>query len=380
MNSISAVKQIELTLIRVPKRIISARLQRDVIAAGMSISVACGVAVAATATPVRKEMSIFAPVLKSSQATFDTADLAIEALVTALRANDETRLGAILGSKGNRLISSGDTVADAQNRERFLRAYDASNKLVLSGLGGMGGKTHAQLFIGSDAWPLPIPVVELVVGQWRFDTTSGEAEILARRVGANELAAIQVCLAIVDAQREFTRRDADGDGLREYASRFVSAPSKRDGLFYPTTDDEAPSPLGPLVAAAAKEGYSKAGASTLSPYHGYYYKILTEQGVHAPGGAYRYYVKGKMLAGFALLAYPARYGASGVMSFIVSQDGVVHQKNLGANTAAMAARYTTFNPDRTWTRTPTVVSSPPLTSAPVPPVPSAQPVAPRAAP
>ena len=185
---------------------------------------------------------------------------------------------------------------------------------------------------------------------WRFDTKSGEREILARRIGRNELAAIQVCLAIVDAEREYAARDPDGDGVRHYASRFVSTPAQRDGLYWPTRPDEQPSPLGPLLAAATKDGYTSADIGSLTPYHGYFYRIVTRQGRHAPGGAYDYRLNGRMRGGFGVIAYPARYGASGIMTFIVNHDGVVRQKNLGRNTAAIASQMTSFDPDASWKR------------------------------
>jgi hypothetical protein len=166
------------------------------------------------------------------------------------------------------------------------------------------------------------------------------------------LAAIQVCLAIVDAEREFAARDSDGDGLREYAARFTSTPGRRNGLYWPTEPQEALSPLGPLLAVAAKDGYLGTGAGSSEPYQGYFYKILRRQGKEASGGAYSYFVKGQMIAGFALIAYPARYGASGIMSFIVNQDGIVYQKNLGRNTATIATGLKSFNPDASWKRVP----------------------------
>jgi hypothetical protein len=229
-----------------------------------------------------------------------------------------------------------------------VQAYDEANRVVLE------DSRNAELLVGQQAWPLPIPLVQSVDGQWHFDTRKGETEILSRRIGANELAAIQVCLAIVDAQREFSARDSDGDGLKEFASRFTSTPGQRDGLYWPTSPDEPLSPLGPLLAAAAKDGYLSPNAGSQEPYQGYYYRILTRQGKDAPGGAYNYFVKGQMVAGFALLAYPARYGASGVMSFMVSQDGVVYQKNLGRKTSTLAAHVPSFNPDTSWQRAPQI--------------------------
>ncbi len=282
------------------------------------------------------------PTTSSAQSAFATPEAAVDALAAAVRAEDDAALRAILGPHGGKLVQSGDAIADQQNRRAFSRSYDEAKQIVQKSDG------RAELTLGKDAWPMPIPLVKGKDGQWRFDTAAGEQEILTRRIGRNELAAIQVCLAVVDAQLEFTRRDADGDGIHEYAARFASRPGKKDGLYWPTGADEPQSPLGPLLAAAAAEGYSGTSAGSQQPYHGYLYKILTRQGTHAPGGAYNYYVKGKMLGGFALIAYPARYGASGLMSFMVNQDGTVYQKDLGKNTATLAAHWNSFDPDPSW--------------------------------
>ena len=184
---------------------------------------------------------------------------------------------------------------------------------------------------------------------WRFDTRQGAQEIIDRRIGKNELSAIQVSLAYVDAQREYAARDQDGDGLLEYAQKFVSEPGKKDGLYWESREGEEPSPLGPFAAQARKEGYARKKAGDQpSPYHGYFYKILKAQGKNAPGGAYSYVVRGKMIGGFALVAYPASYGSSGIMTFIVNHDGVVYEKDLGKNTEASAQAMTSFDPDQTW--------------------------------
>ena len=278
----------------------------------------------------------------AEQKGFASAQEGVTALVEAVKLNDQPMLLAILGPQGSELMSSGDEVADTQGRESFIKAYGEAHKLVLE------GGTQAVLVIGKDEWPLPIPLVKSE-DRWRFDTQRGEDEILARRIGGNELAAIQVCLAIVDAEREYATRDVDGDGIREYAAQFVSTPGKRDGLYWETTADEPPSPLGPLLAAAAREGYTSSESTPLQPYHGYFYKILTKQGKDAPGGAYEYFINGKMIGGFGVIAYPARYGASGVKSFLVNQDGVVYEKDLGEDTAEIASHTTMFNPNASWT-------------------------------
>lgn len=280
----------------------------------------------------------------AAQMRFASPEAAVSALFEAVKSDDQSALLAIFGPDGSKLIRSGDSVADESSREKFIQAYGEGNKIVRE------ADKRAELLIGKDGWAMPIPLVKLHDGRWRFDTRAGAEEVLARRIGRNELAAIEVCLAIVDAEREFAARDSDGDGLREYAARFRSSPGKRDGLYWPTKERELLSPLGPLLAAAAKDGYTRLNSKVLQPYHGYFYKLLTKQGRSAPGGAYSYFVDGQMVGGFALIAYPARYGASGIMSFIVNQDGLVFEKNLGKNTAAIAAKVTTFNPDPTWKR------------------------------
>jgi Protein of unknown function (DUF2950) len=287
-------------------------------------------------------MAYIALAALAEETYFSQPDDGITALVEAVKSNDEPTLGAILGPDGAKLIRSGDEVADAQSREAFMKAYNDAHKLVLE------GDSDAVLVIGKDEWPMPIPLVKSQEG-WRFDTTRGEEEILARRIGGNELAAIQVCLAIVDAERDYVAQDRDADGLPEYATKFVSTPRKHDGLFWETQAGEPPSPLGPLLAAATSEGYPSDSAP-LAPYHGYFYRILTKQGQDSPGGAHDYLVNGKMIGGFAVIAYPAAYGASGIMSFIVNQDAVMYEKDLGENTTAIASKMRAFNPDASWKR------------------------------
>jgi hypothetical protein len=282
------------------------------------------------------------------QKTFASPEAGITALVEAIKVNDQPMLEVILGPQGKKLISSGDTVADQQNREAFIKAYSEANTLLFE------GDTHAVLVIGQDEWPMPIPLVKSPAG-WRFDTRQGEKEILARRIGRNELSAIQVCLAIVDAAHEYAALDVDGDGIPEYAQQFVSTPGKRNGLYWQTKAGEPPSPLGPLLAAATSEGYTDSVTRPLAPYHGYFYRILTKRGKDAPSGASDYLINGHMIGGFAVIAYPARYGVSGIMSFMVNQDGLVYEHNLGKNTTTIASRMTTFNPDARWRQ---VTSSP----------------------
>jgi hypothetical protein len=277
------------------------------------------------------------------QTTFDSPEAGVAALVAAVEANDAQALRAILGAHGEKLISSGDSVADAKYREAFVKAYRRAN--VIEKL----NDTHATLVVGKDRWPLPIPLAK-ANGAWYFDTQKGEQEILDRRIGRNELATIQACLAIVDAQRDYVAKDQDSNGLLEYAPKFVSTPGMHDGLYWEQKPGEPPSPLGPLLAAAAKSGYASANPLTSAPYHGYFYRMLMQQGKDAPGGAYDYMVRGKLIGGFAVIAYPARYGVSGVMTFMVNHDGAVYQKDLGKNTAVLAAAMTSFNPDPSWKR------------------------------
>jgi hypothetical protein len=274
-----------------------------------------------------------------AQRQFATPEEAAATLVDALRNNDQKALLAILGPAGKSLLSSGDPVSDRRGREQFVALYDQKHKLDAG-----GGKIVLE--VGPDDFPLAIPIVP-DGPSWRFDTAAGKEEILNRRIGQNELNTIHVCLAYVDAQREYYARDPDGDALLQYAQRVTSSPGKRNGLYWPTKPGEPESPLGPLAARARGGGYSKRSDAPV-PYWGYYYKILTAQGKDAPGGAYSYLVKGQMMGGFALVAYPARYGVSGVMTFIVNQDGVVYQKDLGPNSAAIARAMKEFNPDSTW--------------------------------
>ena len=263
------------------------------------------------------------------------------ALVDAIKADDRKVLLDILGPEGVTLVDSGDAVADRNARQRFAAEYDRAHRLE-----GGGGKV--VLYVGADDFPFPDsarpggPRLAL-----RYEGgEGGDPEPPHREERARH--AIQVCLAYVDAQREYYSEDRNADGLREYAQRFASTSGKRDGLFWETKAGEAPSPLGPLVAQARIEGYGGKARGTPVPYHGYYYRILTAQGPGAPDGAYDYLAHGRMIGGFALVAFPAQYGVSGVMTFIVSHAGVVYQKDLGPNTAAIARGIKLFNPDGSW--------------------------------
>ena len=275
------------------------------------------------------------------QKSFPSAADAVKAAVAAAKNNDDKELLAIFGTQAKDLISSGDPVADKQRRAQFLKAYDEKNRLVAEG-------ENAIVVIGNKDWPFPIPLVKKG-DAWVFDTEKGREEILNRRIGENELYTIQSLLAVVDAQREYAMKDRDKNGLLEYAQKFVSDPGKKNGLYWEAKAGEPQSPLGPIMAQARSEGYKKQESGGPPPYHGYYYKILMAQGKDAAGGAYSYLVKGKMIGGFAVVAYPAQYGNSGVMTFIVNHDGKVVQKNLGKNTASVASAMKEYNPESTWT-------------------------------
>ncbi|HEY1543023.1 MAG TPA: DUF2950 domain-containing protein [Xanthobacteraceae bacterium] len=275
-----------------------------------------------------------------AQQSFKGADEAATALATAAKTGDRAAILAVLGRDADDIVTSGDEVADKAIREQFIQAYDQKHQIDKQGDG------LALLVIGNDDFPFPIPIVRRN-DAWQFDTSAGRQEILYRRVGANELDAIQVCLAYVDAQDEYADKDR-GAGAGVYAQRVISQPGQKDGLYWPTSVGEDQSPMGDLAAAATAQGYRV--GSGHAPFHGYYYKILTRQGPNAPGGALDYVVKGKMIGGFALVAFPAEYGNSGVMTFMVSHDGTIFQKDLGPQTGERAEQIATFDPDSSWTR------------------------------
>jgi hypothetical protein len=286
----------------------------------------------------------YSPLLAKSikQKSFASPEEAVNALVAAVKTDDKKEMLAILGSVGKELISSGDEVADKAGREKFLKAYDEMNKLEKA------SANKIILHIGKDDWALPIPVVEKSK-KWVFDTNAGKEEILNRRIGRNELNVIEVLHAYIDAQCEYASKDRNGDGVVQFAPKIISTEGKYDGLYWEAQEGEEMSPLGPFVAQAASEGYAKKGGGiNLSPFHRYYYKILKGQGKYATGGAYDYVVKGKMILGYALIAYPAQYGNSGIMTFIVNQAGVIFEKDLGKNTVSIAKAMKMFNPDKTW--------------------------------
>jgi hypothetical protein len=272
------------------------------------------------------------------QDTFPTPEKAVEALVFATRNNHTTELVKILGPESKRLVYSGDDVADNAAREKFTAAYDKAHKMEEV------SSDRVILDVGEEEWPMPIPLVHAQDG-WRFDTKAGEQEILNRRIGRDELNVIEVCRAYVEAQRDFAALNPQ----HEYAQTIQSTAGKHDGLFWEVKDGERESPLGPLIASATAEGYEPTSAlDKRVPYHGYYYKILKSQGEHAAGGKVDYIVNGHMANGFALIAYPATYGDSGVMTFIVNQNGIVYETNLGPQTPGLVGHVTQYDPDASW--------------------------------
>jgi hypothetical protein len=276
------------------------------------------------------------------QKTFASPDEAVRAMLEALKGDDIKVLSAIFGIESEDIISSGDPVGDKTEREKFVKLYEQKNRLEKA------SATRAVLYIGNEDWPFPMPIVKKN-GVWLFDTYEGREELIARRIGRNELSVIQVCLAYVDAQKEYATKDRDGDGVLAYAQKFLSKPGKKDGLYWKAGEGEEQSPLGPLVAAAQEKGYTgKQSESKPIPYHGYYYRILKAQGKNAKGGNYDYVVQEKMIGGFALVAYPAQYDSSGIMTFIVSHAGEVYQKGFGENAENTVLEMKLFNPDSTW--------------------------------
>ncbi|MBN8959417.1 MAG: DUF2950 domain-containing protein [Rhizobiales bacterium] len=273
-----------------------------------------------------------------AQQTFKSAESAADALVAAARASNRQQVIAVLGPGSAELASSGDPVQDEETRKEFVAAYDAKHSINRE-----DGKP-ATLVIGQDDFPFPIPLVEKN-GSWSFDTSAGREEILARRIGRNELAAIQIALAFYDAENEYADMMPKMDGLSVYAQRIVSQPGKKDGLYWPTAQGEPESPIGEAVADASQRGY-RVGKG--EPYYGYRFKVLTRQGPAAPGGELDYVIDGKMVGGFGLVAWPAEYGNSGIATFMINHRGDVYQKDLGPDTHKIASRISRFNPDHTW--------------------------------
>ncbi len=269
--------------------------------------------------------------------SFPSPEAAADALARAATAGDQKALSAIFGSSAHDLLQSGDAVADKNAAESFATDFAAAHRIEVE------GDAKATLVYGSDDFPFPVPLVKSG-DSWHFDSDAGREEVLRRRIGRNELSAIQVCLAYVDAQREYAVTDGNKDGLFDYAQSMISTPGKKDGLFWVTQPGEPLSPLGELIAEATAKGYK----DKTKPYWGYYYHVLKGQGPHAAGGAYDYVVRNRMIGGFALVAWPAEYGNSGIMTFLVNHDGEVFSKDLGPNTAKIASSMKLFDPDSTW--------------------------------
>jgi hypothetical protein len=288
----------------------------------------------------------------AGEKSFPSPQAAVEALKAAAETRNTNSLHEIFGPAAHSLVSA-DVVEAAEEREVFLRRLQEKINLIPE------SEARVALQLGADGWPFPIPLVKQN-GPWHFDTDAGREEILNRRVGANELGAIRVCQAYVQAQREYASVDRNDDQVLEYAQHLRSTAGSHDGLYWPMRDSDELSPLGPLVAEARVEGYrreNKILGEPQSPYRGYYFKILTRQGRHTPGGNYNYIINGHMIGGFALVAWPEQWGNSGVTTFIVNQQGTVYQKNLGPKTASLAPAMTTYDPDNSWTRA--AGSSPP---------------------
>lgn len=273
--------------------------------------------------------------------SFPSPDDAATALVTAMNPFDEARLVKILGPGSEDVISSGDPVSDKANAAKFVKAYQDKHGT------GTNDDGSVTLFVGNNDWPFPIPLIP-DGKSWAFDTGTGRQEIIDRRVGRNELATIEVCRAVVDAEHDYFDMDPDGDGVHEYAARFRSQPGKRDGLFWPPVQGQPESPLGQLAAQASAEGYTPGKPGERQAYHGYYYRLLTGQGPEAPGGQRDYMVDGHLTGGFGVIAWPSSYGSSGIMTFIVGENGVVFQRDLGEQTEQSAEFIQLYEPGPLW--------------------------------
>ena len=270
------------------------------------------------------------------QKTFSSPEDASNALVTAAQSNDEKMMLDILGADGKQIVSSGDDVEDAQSRANFVQRYQEMHRLVKE------PDRTTVLYIGAENWPTPIPLLNRG-NAWYFDTEAGKKEILFRRIGRNEISTISVCQELVAAQKEYYSTQHN-----EYAQEIFSDEGQHNGLYWKAADGEPQSPIGPLVASAVAKGYAKSPDGAPTPYRGYYYLILKRQGKNGPGGAKSYIANGKMTEGFAFVAYPAEYGSSGVMTFIVNEDGGVYQKDLGKRTDVLAKAMKEYNPNSSW--------------------------------
>jgi len=292
---------------------------------------------AAAEAPAKAKPKAAAP---AGQA-FATADEAADALIDVISREDTAALATILGPNSTKIASSGDDVSDKNDRAKFVELARARRRTV-----PVKGDPHrVTLVVGPDDWPLPIPIVE-TGGKWRFDAQKGLHEIRMRRIGRNELNAIAICRGYVEAQHEYASQAHDDTGLHVYAQRILSSPGKRDGLAWYDANGKPAGPVGEGVAKALEQGYT----SGAEPFHGYHFAVLKSQGPAAPHGRLDYVVQGKMLFGFALVAWPADYREGGVKTFIVSHDGIVYEKDLGPRTAELARAITAYNPDKTWSK------------------------------
>jgi hypothetical protein len=289
--------------------------------------------------------SVILPVTAAPQngeKTFASPDEAVAALIAAVNSHDMAALQNIFGPKFDDITSSEPAQAEEELKQFGAKLNEAHELTKTS-------ESRSELEVGNDQWPFPVPLTKSG-GSWFFDTDAGKEEIINRRIGRNELSALQSARAYVEAQREYASRDRDGDGVLEYAQKFRSSSGQKDGLYWPQDLDGELSPLGPLIAEAQTKGYltNADGSAGPQPYRGYYFRILTSQGKSAAGGKYDYIINGNMIGGFGLVAYPAEYGESGIMTFIVNQQGRVYQKNLGPDTTKLAGKMTTYDPDNTW--------------------------------
>jgi len=283
--------------------------------------------------------TVQAQVVAPAHENFATATQAVRALVAAARSNDTARLQAIFGPGSDELVESGDPVADKRDRASFVKAYHAKHVLLED------GADRRLLAVGLRGFQLPTPLVRQD-GRWEFDGAAGAEELVDRRIGRNELGAIAVCKGIVDAENDYASMSSDTHAAKTYAAKLMSDPGRRNGLYWEAQPGEPTSPAGPFLAQAAEEGHQ---VGTGSPYHGYHYRLLTAQGPSAPGGAKSYLADGALSGGFAAVAWPAQYRASGVMTFIVGQDGIVWQKDLGNDTETLAKTLAAYDPDSSWT-------------------------------
>ena len=282
-------------------------------------------------------------VAQANEKTFASPGDAVLALYNAVKASDTQSLNAIFGSNAPKILNTGDAVADKNTAANFLRRYEQMHRVVQEPDG------KVTLYVGAENWPLPIPIVKNSSGQWFFDSQEGMKEILYRRVGTNENDAIDTLHTLVEAQREYASQMHDGSKTKAYALKFISTAGKQDGLYWKTDDNQPASPIGPLIADASGQGYT-AEQGKQTPFHGYYFRMLTKQGAAAKGGARDYVVNGQLAKGFAFVAYPAEYRNSGVMTFIVNQDGTVYESDLGQDTAKLGAEMTEYNPDAGWSK------------------------------